>query len=73
MAECKISHICEKCNSNNVDIFSVRETSHIIDDIFIPSVDISYVCTDCGNVYTTNEFLYGLKQNNRKEDDLVCK
>lgn len=61
MQEYKIIHICEKCNSKNVDIVSVRETSCTVDDIFIPSVDISYVCTDCGNVYTINEFLYKTK------------
>lgn len=57
-----ISHICEKCNSKNVDIISVRETYSVVDDISIPSVDINYVCTDCGSMYTTNEFLYKVKQ-----------
>lgn len=53
-----IKNICCRCKSENVDIMSVKERIIISDNRKIPTVDISYVCTDCCNTEKINEFLY---------------
>ena len=41
-----------------MDIMSVIEKTINSDDRKIPTVDITYICTDCGNSESKNEFLY---------------
>lgn len=53
-----IKNVCCKCKSENVDIMSVKERTIISDNKKIPTVDITYICTDCGNTENINEFLY---------------
>lgn len=53
-----IKNICCRCKSENVDIMSVKERTIISDNKKISTVDITYVCTDCGNTEKINEFLY---------------
>ena len=53
-----IKYLCCKCGSENVDIMSVVERTIVTDDKKIPTVDINYICTDCGNTENKNEFLY---------------
>lgn len=53
-----IKYICSKCKSENVEIMSVVERTINSDNKKIPTVDITYICTDCGNTESKNEFLY---------------
>lgn len=53
-----IKYVCCKCKSENVDIMSIKERTIISDNKKIPTVDITYICTDCGNTENINEFLY---------------
>lgn len=53
-----IKNVCCKCGSENVDIMSVVEKIIISDNKKIPTVDITYVCTDCGITENKNEYLY---------------
>ena len=54
----RIKYICCKCGGKNVDIMSVVERTINSDNKKIPTVDITYICTDCGNSESKNEFLY---------------
>lgn len=54
----RIKYICCKCGGKNVDIMSVVERTINSDNKKIPTVDITYICKDCGNSESKNEFLY---------------
>ena len=59
----RIKYICCKCGSENVGIMSVIERTINSGNKKIPTVDITYICTDCGNLESKNEFLYKTKFN----------
>ena len=52
-----ISHICE-CGNTNIDIFSAVEVVHHAQGMDIPSVEINYICPDCGSMMTESAYLY---------------
>lgn len=60
-----IKHVC-KCGSLNTDIVSVSETVTEHGGKKIPTVEINYICNDCGDGQVDSRYLYKLKPNSVK-------
>ena len=54
-----IKHICD-CGNDNVDIMSVVETVSEVNGCQISGVEITYVCSSCGNTDKDHRYLYQL-------------
>lgn len=54
----KIKHVCCKCESDNIDVMSVREEIIEVEGKQIATASITYICTDCGSVEVEDHYLY---------------
>lgn len=52
-----IKKVCD-CKSENISIFSAVKKQKKVNGTFVPTVEITYICNDCGEIDVDKSYLY---------------